>query len=795
MSETKRKQYRRPEMKGSTVVEVRPQVSEEEKNTAALVRGNAKLAGLSENLKVMGKTHEELFSMFDINQQGILNMTAFNSMLKGMSVNLEQTELLAVFSDIDSNRDGVISTNEFLSKMKTDESKSKSQVISQPPAQVTSTRANGRGGLVKPTPITPTTQAQQDQSVAPQKPNRQQMDTTYAKMGQSKEGVNQSISSYLNSVTVTDADCFAGWKTILNDPVKALKRCQEFIDTLQKSGKQYFEDPEFGPKGLEDPHGYKSICFDPPYVGAPSEDEISWMRPAEIAPGLAVGFAPDGPNSVDVNQGLVGDCWMVSALSILGSNRGLLMGDWTPDKNNISGPVSEEEAVKLLSGVYPPIFHHLAKYGIYVLKFFKNFQWRYVIIDDKIPVVQSPTGPDPVFANSVKKNTYWVSFVEKAYAKLHKTYQSLISGDISDALVDFTGLVSEKLVIQEKGKFNDKVLKSKDAFWDKISRVSKDGGLMGCAINGTGIEHAVLLKGEDTGLVSGHAYSIQNVVTITNSDNGKPARLLRIRNPWGPKNPKEWVGAWSDNSTELRNNYQEINNQLKATYGKYAELVDFKQNQEDGTFFTIFEDFIAVWSRISLCVKFPRDYSRVRYAWAWNSKTAGGTPYKSTADQVKNWERNTQFYFSTTKKTNIFISLTQEDGRLKATAKEVFPFAGVAYTMVIVVIETTPGQKAPFNKLNPARMCPLKQSRDVTLNLDLEPGTYAIVPSTMDIGQEGNFTLSIYHNGGPDAQLYNMDTKEPPIPIQEESEVPQKIDANLKSFLKLKASESYFGGS
>lgn len=36
-------------------------------------------------------------------------------------------------------------------------------------------------------------------------------------------------------------------------------------------------------------------------------------------------------------------------------------------------------------GVYPYIFHQFSKYGIYVLRFFKNMKWVYVLIDDQIP--------------------------------------------------------------------------------------------------------------------------------------------------------------------------------------------------------------------------------------------------------------------------------------------------------------------------------------------------------------------------------------------------------------------------
>ena len=42
----------------------------------------------------------------------------------------------------------------------------------------------------------------------------------------------------------------------------------------------------------------------------------------------------------------------------------------------------------MTNGVYPPCFHYLRKFGIYVLKFFKNGRYRYVVIDSRLPVLK-----------------------------------------------------------------------------------------------------------------------------------------------------------------------------------------------------------------------------------------------------------------------------------------------------------------------------------------------------------------------------------------------------------------------
>lgn len=69
-------------------------------------------------------------------------------------------------------------------------------------------------------------------------------------------------------------------------------------------------------------------------------------------------------------------------------------------------------------GVFPPIFHKFSKLGLYVIRFFLNMKWRYVIIDDRIPTKDG----FPVYARCREEQELWVPLIEKAYAKLFGCY-------------------------------------------------------------------------------------------------------------------------------------------------------------------------------------------------------------------------------------------------------------------------------------------------------------------------------------------------------------------------------------
>jgi len=210
----------------------------------------------------------------------------------------------------------------------------------------------------------------------------------------------------------------------------------------------------------------------------------------------------------------------------------------------------------LSTGIYPPIFHSFRKKGIFCFRFFKNFKWRYVLVDNRLPcnkIYNDNQIPTLLYGKCRARNEFWVPLIEKAYAKLHGSYRTLVSGFIDDGLVDLTGLTSKKIIIEDTLSTNKQ---KADELWDILLQNSTltfnegnqktSGGklvsakfftrnktMMGCSAEskGNSVEKEVVLHNRHTGVLAGHAYSILDVFEIPKprGKKRKTSRLLRIR--------------------------------------------------------------------------------------------------------------------------------------------------------------------------------------------------------------------------------------------------------------------------
>ena len=544
--------------------------------------------------------------------------------------------------------------------------------------------------------------------------------------------------------------------TILNSEDAAIKRCEEISNQI-KNGDKWI-DPDFGEQENNARKNKESLYGDGGVpAGSPKDSNIKWYPLSEISDYAQ--FFSDGVESNDVIQGCLGDCWFISALSVIATKDYLLRGEFSEDIL-ADKKIDEEENIMLSTGIYPPIFHSFRKKGIFCFKFFKNFKWRYVLVDSRLPCIRVYNNQTPslLYGQCRARHEFWVPLIEKAYAKLHGSYRSLVSGFIDDGLVDLTGLTSKKMIIEKEKLTTEKkvnelwdiLLKNSTLYFNDKKQRTGEGKLvsakfytrnktmMGCSVDSKGntVEMEVVLHNRHTGILAGHAYSILDVFEISKPRGKKPrktSRLLRIRNPWGRK---EWNGKWSDDSVETKQNKERIEKKLNEKYKDTNEKINL--SQEDGTFLMCFSDFRQIFNKLFICKNFPPSFVGIRIFGQWTKDESGGLPINPK--QEKTFYQNPQFYLQKNKDGLLSISLLQNDGRL---VESTFPFPGTINKVCLLIFKATSKNKIT-NLNNLLDKTLIVSRRDSILELDLPKGSYIIIPSTYENGKTGFYCLEFH---------------------------------------------------
>nr|XP_053654567.1 calpain-9-like isoform X2 [Cherax quadricarinatus]XP_053654568.1 calpain-9-like isoform X2 [Cherax quadricarinatus]XP_053654569.1 calpain-9-like isoform X2 [Cherax quadricarinatus]XP_053654570.1 calpain-9-like isoform X2 [Cherax quadricarinatus]XP_053654571.1 calpain-9-like isoform X2 [Cherax quadricarinatus]XP_053654573.1 calpain-9-like isoform X2 [Cherax quadricarinatus] len=263
--------------------------------------------------------------------------------------------------------------------------------------------------------------------------------------------------------------------------------------TLRERG-QLFEDTEFVATS-------KSLYLNK----KPHLTPIVWMRPHEVC--ARPKFIADGATRFDVEQGELGDTWLVQAVSTL---------TLTP---------------KFLDRVVPPdqAFDH-TYCGIFRFRFWHFGEWVEVIIDDRLPTFKGRL----VYLHSTDPSEFWAALLEKAYAKLYGSYESLQQGFTTRALQDLTGGIVQSFSLTVQDRF---------LTYQVLNSAVPRSTLLVASINlEKDTKRNLRLR---NGLVTQHAYSVTGLARVRSKLGETP--LVRLRNPWGRG---EWSGPWSERSWE-----------------------------------------------------------------------------------------------------------------------------------------------------------------------------------------------------------------------------------------------------
>uniref|UniRef100_F6V5B8 Calpain-5 n=1 Tax=Equus caballus TaxID=9796 RepID=F6V5B8_HORSE len=386
--------------------------------------------------------------------------------------------------------------------------------------------------------------------------------------------------------------------------------------------------------------------------------------------------------------------------------------------------------------------------GIFHFHFWRFGEWVDVVIDDRLPTVNNQL----IYCHSSSRNEFWCALVEKAYAKLAGCYQALDGGNTADALVDFTGGVSEPIDLTEGGFAHDEA--KRNELFERVLKVHSRGGLISASIKAVTAEDMEARLA--CGLVKGHAYAITDVrkvrlghglLTLFKSEK---LDMIRLRNPWGER---EWNGPWSDTSEE----WQQVSKSEREKMGMTV--------QDDGEFWMTFKDLCQYFTDIIKCRLINTSYLSIHKTWeearlhgAWThhedphqNRSGGCINHKDTFFQ------NPQYIFDVKKPEDEVLICIQQ--RPKQSTRRGGKGENLAIGFDIYQVEEN-RQYRMHSLQHRAASSIYINSRSVFLRTEQPEGRYVIIPTTFEPGHTGEFLLRIFTDVPSSCRELRLD--EPP---------------------------------
>jgi hypothetical protein len=344
--------------------------------------------------------------------------------------------------------------------------------------------------------------------------------------------------------------------------------------------------------------------------------------------------------------------------------------------------------------------------GVYTVRFFIDGKWRYVVVDDFLPV---KTSGEWSFCAPGTGDCFWPCILEKAVAKLHGCYQA-IDQDVASrhpmerriscatTMCDFSSGVGISRDLHHE-EFNA------DAWWGSLMELHASNTAL-VAASGSDEANPVMTA---LGVEPNHAFQILHVRQI----NG--FRLLHLQSTYATK---EWTGEWSTGSP-LWEQYADIATALGYSYAS--------DRLDKTTFWIPYVKFLQCFSAVHMCRSFQGMSWRLLEG-EWTRSTSGGPYFEPT------WSTNPRYKLSMTTRGQAFVSLSVPDTRFHDSEVDTLAF------------HILNGDYFPvrYDKDNVTAKTSYVITNAVSYDGVLNEGDYWVVPSSYVMGQMGRFIVRVF---------------------------------------------------
>ncbi|XP_019963950.2 calpain-10 isoform X2 [Paralichthys olivaceus] len=501
----------------------------------------------------------------------------------------------------------------------------------------------------------------------------------------------------------------------------------------EPGGEALFEDLDF-------PSDDTSLLSDSSTPIARLQGKITWRRPKEICQSPVL--CHDNINLGHAKQGLLGDCWFLCACTVLLKNKHLLNKVLPPDQ---------------------PLWGDSRYRGFFQFRFWRQGYWTEVTIDDRLPCINSSL----CFSSCHSPTAFWVALLEKAYAKLHGSYEGLWAGQVSEALVDLTGGLAEHWSLgdfgseeEQRSEWDSEQVRRRRLDLNLLYPV-KDDCVLSCSMNSS--------PGGASELGQYHALTVMEWVDVK-TVSGSDVRLLRIRNPWGRCC---WGGGWIESGAGWSSVDPNCASDLQARVAEGEFWLD------EAEFMSQFDD-VTVGYPISEEGHLKSIYTGTLLTHShqlpgrWiKGHSAGGSRNSSS------YGTNPKFWLKVSEGGDVLVSLLQHR-KWRNTEKN-------SQTLLedtnntkhqhyqATALHMWKVEKKRFNLSRMLNKPPCASThchayeREVVLQGQLEPGYYLLIPSTYKPGVESRFLIRVFSSAS--ISLSALKSSAPSLPLTTDVEL------------------------